>query len=122
MKNGIPFVLAVVGVALVGSMASLPAQADDTGLAAAIHDLKREGGKLCQDGHFHTGNSAAVGSKKAAMAQAIASWQSFTAMEYGSDWASYRMSGSKTANCSVGASGWSCEVQGRPCKPLGRRR
>ncbi|MCB1513769.1 MAG: hypothetical protein H6876_02485 [Hyphomicrobiaceae bacterium] len=103
-------------------MAVVPALADDNGLAAAIHDIKREGSKLCQDGHFHTGTSAAEGSKKSAMAQAIASWQSFTALEYGTDWAYYRFAGSKSANCTSGSSGWSCEVQGRPCKVLSRRK
>lgn len=96
------------------------ARADDTGLAQSLHDVRREGFKLCQVDHFHNGTSAGAASKRGAMAQAIDSWQNFTALEYGTDWAQFRNAGSKTANCKAGSSGWSCEVEARPCKALGR--
>jgi hypothetical protein len=123
MKNKLTGFVTVLGLTL-GAMwwPATPVRADDTGLAQALHDVRREGRKLCQVGHFHTGTSAGVASKKAAMAQAIDSWQSFTAMEYGTDWARYRIAGTKSSECKVSPSGWSCEVEARPCKRLSRRR
>lgn len=91
-------------------------RADDTGLGQFLHSVRKEGRKVCMADHFHTGTSAGASSKKAAMYQAVDSWQGFTAAEYGTDWARYRKASSKSAKCSVGPSGWSCEVLGRPCK------
>ena len=122
MTNKLPLLVAAFGVALGASLPMTPVYADDTGLAQALHELRREGSKLCQVGHFHTGTSAGVPSKKAAMGQAIDSWQSFTALEYGTDWASYRLAGTKSAKCTTSTSGWACEVEARPCKRLSRRR
>lgn len=122
MKIKLSFYVAALGLAFSASWSVVPVLADDNGIAEVIHDVRREGRKLCQVGHFHTGTSAGVASKKAAMAQAIDSWQSFTATEYGTDWAYYRLAGNKSAKCTVSPSGWSCEVEGRPCRRLVRRR
>ncbi len=100
----------------VATLAAPAAQADDNGLAAAIHDLKREGRKLCQDGHFHSAASAGMPSKAAAMKEAAASWSGFTAFEYGTDWASWNKAANKTASCTQSGSGWGCDIQARPCK------
>ncbi|HRY06629.1 MAG TPA: hypothetical protein P5114_05875 [Hyphomicrobiaceae bacterium] len=116
MKKTSAVFVAVIGIVLTGATWSMPVHADDNGLAAAIHTLKREGRKLCQDGHFHNGTSAGAISKKAATIEAIEIWQGFTAMEYGTDWANFRNAGSKTVKCTKGASGWGCDAQGRPCK------
>lgn len=116
MTNKISVLVAAVGVVFSGALWSLPVQADDNGIAAVIHTLKREGRKLCQDGHFHFGSSSGAASKKAAMAEAVNFWQNFTAMEYGTDWASFRNAGSKSAKCTQGASGWGCDIEARPCK------
>jgi hypothetical protein len=94
----------------------VPASADDTGMAASLHTLKREGKKVCLDGHFHSGSSAGVKDKKAALAEAIKSWAGFTAFEYGTDWANWSKAANKSANCSQGASGWGCSIEARPCK------
>lgn len=96
--------------------AAAPAHADDNGLAGAIHDLRKEGKKLCMDGHFHSGNSSGAKDKKIAMAEAIKSWAGFTAFEYGTDWANWNKAANKSANCSQGASGWGCSIEARPCK------
>jgi hypothetical protein len=95
---------------------TLPASADDTGLAAALHTLRREGGRICQQGHFHNGNSAGQPSKAIALKSAIGFWSSFTALEYGSDWASFKKAGSKSVTCTQSGGGWSCDVNARPCR------
>ena len=122
MKKELSVFGATVGVFLGCVLPLASAQADDTGLAQALHDVRREGGKLCQVDHFHFGSSAGLQSKKHAMADAISFWQGFTAAEYGTDWANYRIAGSKSAKCTVSSGGWGCEVEARPCKRLGRRR
>jgi hypothetical protein len=98
------------------AIAALPAVADDNGMAGAIHDLRREGGKLCQVDHWHYGSGAGA-TKKLAMADAVGSWQSFTALEYGSDWARFQKAASKSVSCSKeGSGGVSCAIEGRPCR------
>lgn len=116
MTNRILRAIFAAGVCATVSMPVVPVQADDTGLAQAIHTVRREGRKLCQADHFHTGTGAGASSKKEAMGQAVGSWEGFTAAEYGSDWASFRKAGSKSAKCSTSGGSWSCEVQARPCK------
>ena len=107
----------VAAFAVVTAVAvTAPAVADETGLAGALHTLKKQGKFLCMEDHFHymTGNT--VADKKKAIASAIDNWQSFTAAEYGTDWAYFRKAGSKKITCNPGASGFSCSVEGRPCK------
>lgn len=117
MKSTLAVLVAAFGVMIAAAIPSAPARADDNGVAASIHDLRREGRRWCQDGHFHTGNSAGAATKKAAMAEAIDSWQGFTAFEYGTDWAYFRIAASKSVKCSQGpGGGWGCEVEARPCK------
>ncbi|MFN3869284.1 MAG: hypothetical protein ACK4MF_09485 [Hyphomicrobiaceae bacterium] len=87
-----------------------------TGLAA-MHDMRREKGRLCMTDHFHHGSSAGQPSKAAAMKEAVASWSGFTAFEYGNEWANFAKAGSKTATCTKSTSGsWGCELQARPCR------
>jgi hypothetical protein len=70
--------------------------------------------------HFHDG-AGSGDSKKAAEAKAIASWADFTIFEYGTDWGSYALAGSKKMDCSeTGAKSWSCSVTARACKKAGR--
>jgi hypothetical protein len=94
--------------------AIMPAVADDTGFAS-MHDLRREGGRLCMIDHFHFG-SGSGGSKAAAQREAIISWSSFTDFEYGSDWARWSRAASKGITCTKGGGGIDCQVQARPCK------
>jgi hypothetical protein len=95
--------------------------ADQTGLAS-MHAMRREGGKLCMTDHWHYGSSGAHGSKAAAQRAAIGSWQDFTNLEYGSDWARYYRAASRKVKCSRAAAGWNCDVEARPCLSGRRRR
>jgi len=107
----------VIVASLLGSTLSMavPAFADDTGLAGSIHDLRREKGRVCIVDHWHYGNGSGR-NKKAAMSDAAASWASFTAMEYGSDWARFTRAANRAASCSSTANGVDCSVEGRPCR------
>lgn len=104
------------GVCVAVAVPSAAVHADDNGIAEAIHTLRREGRRICQVDHFHSGSSAGMPNQKAAMYAAIDSWQGFTAFEYGTDWGNYRKAASKSAKCTVSSGGWGCEVQARPCK------
>lgn len=110
----------LVGMVLAGLVAGIygvaPAMADDTGLAGALHTLRREAGRNCMADHFHHGNSYGIASRKAAEVSAIQSWAGFVALEYGSDWARFAKAGSKKMDCSQSPSGWGCSVEARPCK------
>lgn len=91
-----------------------PVFADDTGFAYS-HDMRREGGRTCFADHYHFGSGAGP-SKKAAQAEAIGSWSSFTALEYGSDWARFSKAGGKSVKCVPSGGGWDCQIDARPCK------
>jgi hypothetical protein len=91
-----------------------PAVADDTGFAY-MHDLRKERGRTCFVGHYHYGNGSGR-SKRSAKRDAIRSWVSFTAFEYGSDWARWRRARSKRMGCTRGGKGYNCQVEARPCR------
>lgn len=103
--------LTAVGLVLV---AATPAAADDTGFAYA-HDLRREGGRKCMSDHYHYGSGTGA-TKASAQRDAIGSWASFTALEYGSDWARWGRAASKGVSCSRDSSGYSCSISARPCR------
>ncbi|MDX2308312.1 MAG: hypothetical protein NW216_08755 [Hyphomicrobium sp.] len=104
----------LAAVTTVGLMSPMVAMADDSGMAS-IHDLRREGGRICMSDHWHYGNGTG-GSRKSAEADAIGSWSSFTAMEYGSDWARFKRAASRKVACSPSSSGFDCSVEARPCR------
>ena len=89
-------------------------RADDTGFAS-IHALVRAGGRTCFADHSHSGSGAGANRQMAEM-QAIRSWYSFTAGEYGSDWANINKAIRKSMRCTGPAGGWSCDVEATPCK------
>ena len=89
-------------------------QADDTGMAG-IHSWRQVAGRTCFVDHTHEGSGTGA-SQQAAMSAAVASWQSFTALEYGSDWASYANSISKTGSCDRGTGTITCQISSIPCK------
>jgi hypothetical protein len=96
--------------------ACFPAAADDNGLAGTIHDLRRESGKLCQADHWHYGNGVGA-TKKLAMADAVGSWQNFTALEYGSDWSRFQRAANRSVSCENSGNGSvNCSIEGRPCR------
>lgn len=83
---------------------------------AAMHDLRREGGRLCFSDHFHYGSSNGQRNVKAAQAAAIRSWADFVIFEYDPSWANFGKSASKDMKCAPGSGGWSCDVSSRPCR------
>ncbi len=110
------FILGLSGVILMLAWAA-PSFADETALASLLHDWRKERGKVCMVGHFHSGSSnGLLPSKRQAMAAAVSSWRGFTAMEYGSDWGSFRLAGSKSKSCVKSGKSWTCSVEARPCK------
>ncbi len=92
---------------------TLSAKADQTGLHV-IHDLGHERGKLCMSGHFHDGSGSGA-TRGAALRAAVSSWSSFTALEYGTDWAHFRNAGSRSVKCKRDGRAWACSTSGRPC-------
>jgi len=92
----------------------IAASAQESGLAA-MHDLRREAGKLCMSDHYHWGNGSGS-TKAAAQKDAIRSWIDFTALEYGARWASFARAASKKTSYTKESSGWSATVEGRPCR------
>ena len=96
------------------SATTLPAAADQTGFASA-HDLRKEGGRVCMSDHYHSGSGSGR-TQAAAQRDAVGSWASFTALEYGSDWARWGKAASKGATCTKDSSGYSCSISARPCR------
>jgi len=88
---------------------------------ADMHTQVRVGNKICMADHFHAGSSNGQPSRKAAEAAAIASWSSFTAWEYGSNWGHFKLAESKKVVCE-NAGGWACTIDARPCRPTGPMR
>jgi hypothetical protein len=110
MQRSAFFILA--GITMLA--ASPAVLADDTGLAYA-HDLRKEGGRLCMSDQFHQGSGSGH-TKASAQAAAIRSWADFTNFEYGTVWARYGRAASRTVRYTKEATGWSADVDARPCK------
>ncbi len=111
----------VWAAASISSAGGGPAQADDSGLASALHDLTRERGKICMVSHFHSGTSADQKTKRAARKAAIKSWEEFTDWEYGSDWAKFSRAQSRGQLCDKTGKTWTCSVEARPCRRLNKQ-
>ena len=113
---------AVAAVACVAGLVSVAEAAPRKGAMppitglAAMHDMRREGGRLCFSDHFHYGSSNGHRDAKTAQAAAIRSWADFVVFEYDQSWANFGKSGSKEVKCAPGSSGWSCDVSSRPCR------
>ncbi len=113
---GLRVVLGLVVAFLAATSVGAPtAFADDTGLAS-MHAWRREHGRICMSDHWHYGSSGAQRSRRTARRAAIRSWQDFTALEYGSNWARFRRAASRKMGCSRSAAGWNCDVEARPCR------
>lgn len=93
---------------------SAPARADDTGFASS-HDLRKEKGKLCMSDHDHLGTADGK-TKPAAKAAAVKVWETYTAFEYGSDWARYSRAAPVSTEYTKAETGWTAVVTSRPCK------
>ncbi len=112
MKSLTLLVTALVATAT----ASAVAIADDTGVATSLHASMRVGKKICLVDHSHAGSSSGLATEKAAKAAAIDSWASFTAWEYGTDWANFRKAIRVSMRCNQASGGWGCDLDANPCK------
>jgi len=107
--------LALVLGALAVTLVAIPASGAESGLAA-MHAMRREGGRLCMADHWHYGSSGSQATKAGAQRAAIASWQDFTDLEYGRAWARFSRAASRRMGCSHSSAGWSCDAEARPCR------
>ena len=114
MKPRLLFELACTIAITVGTISF--ANADDTGLAGSLHELKKERGKLCMANHYHTGLREGQKSKRQATKFAIQKWEEFTSWEYGSDWGKFRNARSKGQRCTKSGKTWACSIRARPGK------
>lgn len=114
--------LAVISFLVALFAVTYPVQAEEDGVLVGLHELRREGRLVCLVGHFHFGSASRKPSKKIAMKQAILDWRGFTSLEYGDHWGYWRYARNKTARCEKASAGWSCTVEGRPCKRYRRKR
>lgn len=107
-------IVAAVALAAMMTAGSMQVNAQQSGMAGmhAQHVVK---GRLCFSGHTHVGSSGAERSKRAALAAAARDWSSFTAFEYGSSWARWRIATAKKVMCERSSGSWSCEVHAMPC-------
>ena len=108
-------------LARIGGLAAGVLLASGSASAQALEDLhtqRAEGGRWCMADHFHQGTSGGHSTRAAAEREAAASWSSFTALEYGSHWGSWRIAASKSMNCSNNVGSWGCQADARPCRPL----
>jgi hypothetical protein len=103
-----------ISLALIAISAPVAASAQDVSGLAAMHDLRREKGKLCMSDHWHSGSGTGA-TKDAAQKAAVRSWIDFTDLEYGGRWASFGNAAGKKVSYSKESSGWSASVEGRPC-------
>lgn len=97
------------------------ASAEQSGLAG-MHDQYVSKGRRCFSSHTHVGTGSPYRKKRQAIASAAQDWSSFTAFEYGSSWARWRVAVGKTVACEQSSQGWTCEVQARPCLMRSGRR
>ena len=106
---------AVLLIALATGAVPLTAIADETGFAS-IHNWRKEGDRICLSNHFHDGTGKGQ-HRKAAEVNAVASWASFTILEYGTTWGLYALAANKKITCAPnGGTSWFCDVTARPCK------
>ena len=87
----------------------------------APHSAYIKGRTQCFDAHTHVGGADGR-TKRAALKAAIREWQSFTAWEYGSAWASYKRAAGKTVEYIKAEAGWTARVEARPCRRIKLRR
>lgn len=111
---------ATLSTAFVGSafVATQPHAAGLDGLHAKV----QIGNRLCMSGHTHHGSGASKPSRVLAAADAARAWGSFTALEYGREWADFNQAHAQDMQCKSGGGRdgalWSCNVTATPCKPL----
>ncbi len=95
-----------------GSVA--PSQ-EETGLVG-LHELRREGGKVCMSEHTHSGSSTGQPTKKAAEVMAMRNWAEFTGWEYGGAWGNPALAGGRRMSCNGTQGKYNCDFEARPCR------
>lgn len=115
MRSIMSRIMSTTFVTVACAAAGSAALANDTGFAAGTHDLRRESGRLCIVDHYH-GGKAAAGTKSVAETYALKIWYTTTADEYGTDWANWGKSASKSVTFDKTGDGWSAAAMSRPCK------
>ncbi len=105
-------------VAVLGFGLGLAGPAGGASAQQTFHDEVRVGKNSCFDGHYHFGSSKGMPSKKAAEAEAAASWANFVDFEYGSAYSSWKIAVSKTLECQRENVGWGCQASAIPCRRL----
>ena len=110
------YVVLAATFAVLGAGSISSASAEQDGALVGLHDLRREGKKICMAGHLHNGSSSGLATRNQAEAAALRSWSDFTALEYGGHWGSPALAGDKSMKCAQSSYGWSCDFEARPCK------
>ena len=115
MKRSL-FTLSAAVILATSALAFVPAaSASETGMAS-IHSWRKVGKKTCLVDHQHAG-AGSGNSVKAAQAQAINSWASFTDLEYGSSWANFGNAVEKVMKCGPSGGGsYQCDLLATPCR------
>jgi len=90
--------------------------ADSCSDSGTWRETRREGGECCMPDHVHYG-SGSGGTKAAALAKAEDNWAGLVDLEYGSAFSHFSLARGKSVKCSS-SSGWSCDVEARPCRHL----
>ena len=111
MRHSLGILVAASALVLTGAGPSFAQSLSD------LHSQRVEGGRVCMSDHFHHGSSSGQPNRAAAERSAIENWSGFTAWEYGNNWGSWRIAGSRKVECSQSGSGWACSVEARPCRP-----
>jgi hypothetical protein len=83
---------------------------------AAMHDMRREGRRVCFSDHYHYGTSFGKPTRRAAEAAAVQSWADFVDFEYGGTWNNFTKASGKGMSCGQSSTGWGCDLSARPCK------
>ena len=112
---------AILGAGVLVGLATAP-MAGAAGLEG-LHKHVQVGNKICMVDHFHYGQTSGWPTRPQAEASAAKSWAGFTGLEYGDEWADFRIATQSSMDCQQSASDrggvvWSCKAKAVPCKPL----
>lgn len=106
---------AVLSSALSGS--SFLASSTEAAGLEGLHRKIQVGNRLCMAGHKHHGTGSTAPSRELALASAAQHWGSFTALEYGAEWADFRVAHTPEVRCrQSGHAAWRCDITASPCR------
>ncbi len=116
MRRGLGLAISIAAATSIGSTLIGSGTASAQSLEF-LHSQRVEGGRVCFNDHFHSGSSSGQATRAAAEKAAVSNWSSFTVLEYGDRWGSWRIAASKSMSCSNAIGSWGCQVDARPCRP-----